>query len=662
MPRRTDEALREAFSRAVHGEGAAHGIPSARATDLLAHFDEAFPADPTRSISDGRPSILDLAAVFWQAAGVLEPEPLFSFFESAPSADLIHLVDRVAAASYLATPSTPLLDLEELAHQATQTLEFLRAHEKEFLRHGEVTVLPSDFRWLALRMCSFHHHQRGLRFAEVEHDKRGRSWIIYDAPEASESAADAAMSRSLDALRQTVPASRMRAAPGEPEISTSWSHLIAPSGLADRRSAARNAAVHAARKRVLKTLIDCVVAREPKRLWSRVVDELGKHFDQAEVESMLHECMLWGSVDREPGGFAIEEMILELGPLIGLLEVVGHFEKELEIGSLSKTRARLSPVLGSFASAPDRSRFPSYFQLLNGPVIEPVNEALDLYLDLERAERGFWASFQSRLVLDLQTDFPVRIEVPSIRVRARFVRDATEMLQELTREVARRMEEHGRELDRPLRSPIAIGENRFIRDGGDWLVEFEGVVVRVKASKNLARIARLLEKPRGDVPSIDLARMDEDGRIRVEEPDEVTDDPDDPDEGPPMDGGQALDHFEPEEIARLRGQRAALAREIEEARRDHDVSRVERLQAEVAALSDYIIGGLTKDGAGRKEGSWVEKARKSAGNSIGRGIEAIRKVHPSLAIHLHRYIDKGVTCVYRPDPPCAWRIEFEHKP
>ncbi len=660
MARRPDEHLRTTFAQAVRDDATRQGLSPERATALAGCLDRAFPAAVNKSITAGEPSFLDLVSAFWQAAAALDPERLFSVFESTPADRLPHLIDRVAAATYLADPETPLFDLDELAQSASQVLAFVRDHDEELRSRGEVVAIPPEFRWLGLRLASLHHHHRGLRFAEIEDGEPGRAWEIYDVGEPTALEPGLRGPVGFDALRRQTPGSRLTTAWQGLRAPTPWDHLTRPGGLARLRSPERNAALQLLRRNTLGLLIDCVSIRAPGRIWPAFVDELGKHFDAPEVAAMLGESVVWGAVEPTGQGVDITECILELGPLIGLLEVVGHFEKELTIGPLATARIKLAPILGTPPTSDLGRRFPPYFQCLDTDRIGLLDEALDLYLALEREERDFWPGFQARLRLDLKTDFPIRIEVPSIRVRARHANDARQMLQGLSAEIERRFEEHDRAQDDPIRSPLAIGQNRFVLDGSDWLIEFEGAVARIKASKNMARIARLLERPGVDLHALYLARIEKGGAVSVA--DDMTAQGTiaaQIEAGALSESGQGLERFTTAELASLGAARVDLECQIEEARRNGDRGRIELLQEQRDEVDRYVLAGLGLRGRIRSEGGWIEDARNTAGNSITRGIETIRDKLEGLSRQLHRSIDKGVTCVYRPDPPCTWRVLFE---
>ncbi len=166
------------------------------------------------------------------------------------------------------------------------------------------------------------------------------------------------------------------------------------------------------------------------------------------------------------------------------------------------------------------------------------------------------------------------------------------------------------------------------REGDVWRLVFAGAEARVKATKGVAILARLLDKPGQDVHVLDLVHPDG-GRAKVD----------------PSDAGEVLD-AEAREAYRARA--ADLQEQLAEAEDFHDLGRVARLQEELQALTDELMRGVGLGGRSRRTGSAAERARVNVRKRIRDAVSRIDAVHPALGRHLSRSVKTGLLCRYDP--------------
>lgn len=154
--------------------------------------------------------------------------------------------------------------------------------------------------------------------------------------------------------------------------------------------------------RTLGILSKAAAKGTDKRLWGRVLDALNALPHTAEmVKRLLRIDIRYAGYNVLSG---IEEQVAVPcipGGLTNILEVVGHVEKELSIGTYDQTRAALGGLV-----AVDRLGRPG---LVFGDVDEPyltlvakhdrhqIRAALDRWIELEAEERGFWLEFRQRM-------------------------------------------------------------------------------------------------------------------------------------------------------------------------------------------------------------------------------------------------------------------------
>jgi hypothetical protein len=186
----------------------------------------------------------------------------------------------------------------------------------------------------------------------------------------------------------------------------------------------------------------------------------------------------------------------------------------------------------------------------------------------------------------------------------------------------------------------------FRREGDYWTIRFAGTTVRLRDMRGLHYLAPLLRAPGRELHASELvgtngglengAALDPGVRIVAGLGDA----------GPALDARARAAYRE-----RLRD----LREELDEAERLHDLGRLERARAEVAALRAALAEGARRAGTA----SHSNRARLAVTKGIGKVVARIAEVHPSLGAHLDATVRRGYFCVYRPDPrqPIAWQVE-----
>jgi tetratricopeptide (TPR) repeat protein len=200
----------------------------------------------------------------------------------------------------------------------------------------------------------------------------------------------------------------------------------------------------------------------------------------------------------------------------------------------------------------------------------------------------------------------------------------------------------------PARSRVDAGACVFRREGDYWLVEFDGVAVRLRDAKGLRYLARLLVEPGRDVHVLDLVAGEHSpaGSPYPVEGDAVV--------VSSMDAGVMLDA---QAKAAYRRRLAEIEDDIEQARLLADSERAAQAEAERAFLARELARAVGLGGRDRRAGSSAERARASVTRAVRHAMERITHHHPALAEHLGHAIRTGTYCRYLPDPrvPTVWR-------
>jgi AAA ATPase domain len=190
-------------------------------------------------------------------------------------------------------------------------------------------------------------------------------------------------------------------------------------------------------------------------------------------------------------------------------------------------------------------------------------------------------------------------------------------------------------LGRPVAAPP--GRSAFVRTGTVWQLAFRGRSATVVDSKGMRDLAILLGRPGQEVYVLDL----------VEEAGGPSRAAAGHDTGPMIDATAR---------SAYRRRLVDLQEEIDEASRDHDQGRLEKLQAEKDYLAAELAAAFGLGGRVRITGDRTERARKAVAMRIGTALKAIETVHPELARHLRNSVSTGRFCSYRPDQELTWQL------
>ncbi len=200
------------------------------------------------------------------------------------------------------------------------------------------------------------------------------------------------------------------------------------------------------------------------------------------------------------------------------------------------------------------------------------------------------------------------------------------------------------------------GGHVFRREGDFWTVAYGGSVVRVRDSKGLHYLARLLAQPAREFHVVDLeaaesqpaqrARSERLARAGVAEL-EVR-----------RDLGDAGELLDAKAKAAHRARLAELRAELDEAEQFSDATRAARSRQEIDFLEDELARAVGLGGRDRRAAAHGERARLNVTRAIRAGVANLARVNPSLGRHLTATIRTGRYCSYTPDPraPIAWQL------
>jgi hypothetical protein len=191
----------------------------------------------------------------------------------------------------------------------------------------------------------------------------------------------------------------------------------------------------------------------------------------------------------------------------------------------------------------------------------------------------------------------------------------------------------------PGSRPEAGDTSRFAREGEFWTVTYGGITSRLRDSKGMVCLSRLLASPGRECHILELAALAEGQPVTV----------DAGDAGPVLDERAKADY---------RRRLAELGEELAEARANHDPERAARVEAEIDVLTDQLAAAVGLGGRDRRAASAAERARVNVTRVVRAAMVRIGEANPALGRHLDVAVRTGTFCSYLPDPgnAPAWDI------
>ena len=192
--------------------------------------------------------------------------------------------------------------------------------------------------------------------------------------------------------------------------------------------------------------------------------------------------------------------------------------------------------------------------------------------------------------------------------------------------------------------PAPVAERGTIAlEGEYWTVTYAGHTARLRNSKGMHILARLMSTPGRPHPSLDLERIGETGDDSTARAVAASD------------AGEMLDD---EARRAYRARIAQLRTAIDEAQTAGAADRAGALREELDFITRELSRGLGIGGRARRSGSAAERARINVTRAVKAAMLRLRDADPDLAAHFSATLHTGTVCVYTPDPrsPIEWTV------
>lgn len=202
-------------------------------------------------------------------------------------------------------------------------------------------------------------------------------------------------------------------------------------------------------------------------------------------------------------------------------------------------------------------------------------------------------------------------------------------------------------------APATAAERGTFRlEGEYWALGYGGAQARLRDSKGLRYLGRLLASPGQELHALDLVVGEGTGGRRTTAAATR-------DAGLELGGGgDAGAVLDARAKAAYKRRVLELREEIEEATANADAGRLAKAQDEMDFLLAELSAAVGLGGRDRKAASDAEKARQSVTRAIRGAIDRVGEAHPTLGEHLRATVRTGVYTSYSPDPraPIEWSV------
>ena len=192
-----------------------------------------------------------------------------------------------------------------------------------------------------------------------------------------------------------------------------------------------------------------------------------------------------------------------------------------------------------------------------------------------------------------------------------------------------------------------VDDDTFHHDGDYWSLAFDGRVARVRDSKGLQYLSRLLAEPGREFHVLDLVALQR-----------VPDSTESGDLTAFAAAGDAGEMLDARAKAAYRRRLAEIDEDLAEAQTIGDTGRAAQAEAERDILVRELSRAVGLGGRTRRAGSASERARSAVTRAVRHSLARIRTHHAPLGDHLDRTVRTGTYCVYLPDPrySIVWKI------
>lgn len=653
------DAARAVIKIEADGLARRHGLDSARVLRILETTAQDYYGNPLPDAGAAADTLehgLSFYPSLDDALKYLPPDTALALLETE---DLYRLATRLNVTQYLTSDHAPLYSLDELADLTEAFLSHLQRNREHVLTTGHPLTDFSSCSWLDWHLTKLYYVKLPLRVHKTR-NRQGQFVNAYVWPD-----------KAAESLRLPQPPQGIHI------VGARRGYMWSPDGTAytndgmavrpcpyedaaliedlDPEDAARLVAgrpkIFDLKIRILQRLLTALHQRNTRTLWSDCQQLLTDTLTTEEAEFYLRMDRFYLGFDVRTGEMVDAATELLAGGFTDLLEIIGHYEGELTVGALARTRENLSLL-------PHGLRLSSYYEAVGERWRGDLDAALDLFLGLDAQAQTFWTSYRSRVYEALENEFYEEVVVRT-RVKRKFVGTFEPQIRTFA-EWQRAHLEAGSQLP-ALQLSEAVGPQRsegnvFRREGQFWMIIFNHQHITLKDAKGLNYIWHLLRHPHHTFHALDLHRVAEGGQTIADRNAPRSMNQDQLDKlGLSLSRENAADAIlDPQATAQYQQQLKDLQEDLAEAERNHDLERAAAIQEEMDWFRQQLVEAYGLGGRVRTFVGEPERARQMISKAISRSLKAIEHEHPALWRHLRLSLQTGTFFTYTPEIPVRW--------
>ncbi len=405
------------------------------------------------------------------------------------------------------------------------------------------------------------------------------------------------------------------------------------------------------RVRILRRLSEAALTRSTAGLEEDCFTTLGDALTYEEAQFLLSMDAFYEGLYgiKDFAWSPMRSMAFHNSGLTDLFEIIGHFEKEIAVGTMRKTAMDLQTALGDTSVS-------SYYEIIPLSKRACVDAALEDFLRLEEAERDFLDDYRTRISCALETRFGENVTV-SLKVRRGQAQQFTPMLRTFADFVKAYVDATGQFPNLSLSSPETTSTplgNVFRCSGATWTVTFNGVTKHFNDTKGMRYVHFLIQHRSREFHVLELAR-DVDGlplpdvthsQMRTEE------------EGIPFASRTSQRELMDDDYE------AAVQEKVKELQEKRDLAEtmgdedaVSAAQDELEQYLSSLASGIGRGGRHREFTDEGERARQRISKAIHSALRTIQDELPELYAHLKSsMLPLGHTVRYKPTTPIDWTL------
>ena len=350
------------------------------------------------------------------------------------------------------------------------------------------------------------------------------------------------------------------------------------------------------------------------------------------------------------------------GGLTDLLELVGHVEQELTVGTLAVARAvltdRTRTVLHDLTrGGTNRDAVPPerlYLALYGRPVRTGLDAAIDVVATRRDQAEAFWAAYRERINTALKQSFRVEVRVS---LPAGYADRIAPHLPSFVSYAEERIAAGRWPADLP------VGGCIFRRVGSSWLVVFDGQMAPGRDAVGLFYLRAMIERPGHEFPAgllremYALWRSAPDSPLRALAERAAAELAGRDNEDAALSTGRSDDVVADAPARRAYEKRVTeLSQLIDQAEESGALARAAELRTELQQVETELATGRGLGRRLRRLSPQDKRDRDAVVKSINEAVAGFRDALSALYDHLTRALTLGATCRYHPEPPVNWQL------